>query len=145
MRPSKNYKARVDLSCVRAIVTRFADTKSGQNDSDNSEVLNEINVSVQDVEVIDNIPSSTWNKLLTYLKEEPRARGSHMLSLNIKLVKPIRYLEATECILHVQLLPLRLHIDQDTLEFLTRFFEFKDSRFDLIDEFPDIVYIQKLA
>ena len=66
-----------------------------------------------------------------------------MLKLDLKTVRPIDFLEATELRLGVNVLPLRLHVDQDTLDFLTRFGEFKDKRFELIDEYPDVIYIQR--
>ena len=67
--------------------------------------------------------------------------GKSMLKLAITNVRPSPKLVSSEAIMKVQVLPVRLHIDQDTLDFLMRFLEFKDSRFSLpLDE---IVYIQK--
>ncbi|SCU79396.1 LADA_0B00364g1_1 [Lachancea dasiensis] len=145
LRPSKTFKATIELSNLKSTVLRYNVDDPTESTSDMStDILNEVELSVENFEVIDNVPTSTWNKLATFWREEPRARGSDMLSVSIKTVKPIDFLAATELIMDVKVLPLRLHIDQDTLDFLTRFFEFKDSRFELIDEYPDFVYIQKL-
>lgn len=58
-----------------------------------------------------------------------REVGKSMVKVNIELVRPIKELAAIEMRLRVQVLPLRFYVDQDTLEFLTRFLEFKDKRF----------------
>ncbi|SCU81644.1 LAME_0B07998g1_1 [Lachancea meyersii CBS 8951] len=145
LRPSTSYKLRVDASGIKTNVLRYNVDNPTESTSDvSADILNDITLSVEDFEIIDNIPTSTWNKVATYWKSEPRPKGSDMISVWLKTVKPIDFLAATELILKVKILPLRLHIDQDALDFLVRFFEFKDSRFDLIDEYPDFVYIQKL-
>ncbi|SCU92317.1 LANO_0E00342g1_1 [Lachancea nothofagi CBS 11611] len=145
LRPSKNYKARIEIAGLKASILRYSVDDPTELTSDMSaDTLNDIKLLIENVEVIDNVPTSTWNKLASYWKEEPRAKGSDMISLDIKTVRPVDFLAATELILKVRVLPLRLHIDQDTLDFLMRFFEFKDSRFELVDEYPDFVYIQKL-
>lgn len=145
LRPSRDFKVRIGISGITAIFTKFVVDEPTEFTSDlSADTLHDVKLQVRDIEVVDNVPSSTWNKLLTYLKDKPRAKGSEMLSLNIQTVRPIDFLAATELIMYVHVLPLQVHIDQDTLEFLTRFAEFKDSRFELIDEFPDFVYIQKL-
>ncbi|SCU99493.1 LAFA_0G24388g1_1 [Lachancea sp. 'fantastica'] len=145
LRPSTNYKIRIEATGMKINVLRYNVDEPTEATSDlSADILNDIGLSVENVEVIDNLPTSTWNKLATHWKHEPRAKGSDMISANIMTVKPIDFLAATELILKIKLLPLRLHIDQDALDFLTRFFEFKDSRFELIDEYPDFVYIQKL-
>ncbi|CUS23015.1 LAQU0S08e00254g1_1 [Lachancea quebecensis] len=145
LRPSRDYKVRIDISGITTTFTKYVVDEPTEFTSDlSADTLHDVSLSVRDFEVVDNVPSSTWNKLLTILKDKPRAKGSAMLYLNIQTVRPIDFLAATELIMYVHVLPLQVHIDQDTLEFLTRFAEFKDSRFELIDEYPDFVYIQRL-
>ena len=45
-----------------------------------------------------------------------------MVRLELLDVKPVPDLAATEMVLTVSVLPLRLHVDQDALDFITRFF-----------------------
>ncbi|SCW03862.1 LAFE_0H00672g1_1 [Lachancea fermentati] len=145
LRPSKNYKVLVDVTDLKMIFTGYGVDEPTEPESDlSADILNKISISIENIDVIDNVPTSTWNKFLTQLKEEPRADAAPMLNMKLKTVRPIDFLAATELILNVKLLPLRLHVDQDTLDFLTRFGEFKDERFELIDQYPDLIYLQKI-
>lgn len=144
LRPSKHHKILVDISSLKAHFSGYTVDEPTESESDNStDILNDVSVSIQDFEIIDNVPTSTWNKFVAILREESRPRETPMLKLDLKTVRPIDFLEATELRLGVNVLPLRLHVDQDTLDFLTRFGEFKDKRFELIDEYPDVIYIQR--
>lgn len=141
------HKAMVDLKNVELNVTnytsrdpRFEPTPS----SFKTETVNKVEVRVDTLIVYDNVFSSTWNKLLTYMTSlGEREVGTNMFQLNILNIRPDPTLPYTEAIVSAKLLPIRLYMDQDTLEFLTRFSGFKDSRFDLpVDE---IVYFQKFT
>lgn len=145
LRRTKHHKVMVQLDHVMCNFTVLSnkDPLSCSEIIDDFDVLNELVLEVKDFSVTDNVPTSTWNKFVTYLKDSDREKGSKMLKVNMKTVRPVVSLAATEFILNVNVLPLRLHVDQDTLEVLTRFGEFKDARFALIDEYEDIPYVQR--
>jgi autophagy-related protein 2 len=152
LRRTKFHKVLVKLYDVHVLFTVLSNQDpisrsklSNSETSDEHEVVNETSITVKDLEVTDNVPTSTWNKFVTLLKDVEREKGSNMLELKMTAVRPILSSAATELIMDVEVLPLRLHVDQDTLEVLTRFGEFKDSRFQLVDEFEDVIYIQKFT
>lgn len=91
------------------------------------EVQSSIDVRLQDFEIFDNIPTSTWRKFLTYYHDEENMRELRkpMIHIEMLTLRPVAELTATELSLRVSVLPLRLHVDQDALDFITRFFEFK--------------------
>ncbi|KAF2663533.1 hypothetical protein BT63DRAFT_418995 [Microthyrium microscopicum] len=92
------------------------------------ETQSSINVKVGNLEIFDHVPTSTWRKFITYMHDAgPRPSGKPMFHIEIQNVKPKVELSATEMVIRATVLPLRLHVDQDTLDFITRFFEFKDS------------------
>ena len=87
-----------------------------------------VDVRVKDVDIFDHVPTSTWKKFATYDQDAgEREMGASMVHLNIWNVKPIPELAASEIVLKAGFLPLRLHVDQDALDFLKHFFSFKDS------------------
>jgi len=79
---------------------------------------------VNDLEVRDRLESSQINKFLYCFHSESSPKQSHanMLLIKALLTKPERPSTDRECRLRVSLQPLRLNVDQDTLEFLTSFF-----------------------
>jgi autophagy-related protein 2 len=97
------------------------------------ETQNSINVRLQEFEIYDHIPSSTWRKFVTSLiPPSQREMGRPMINLELLTVKPVTELAASELVIRVTVLPLRLHVDQDALDFITRFFEFK------VDSTPEV-------
>ncbi|KAF1988554.1 hypothetical protein K402DRAFT_461948 [Aulographum hederae CBS 113979] len=119
---SKHHKVTFELRGVSADVLVF---QPGAE-----EIQNSINVWVRDLEIFDHVPSSTWGKFLTYMYDSgKRPEGSDMIHIEVMTVRPVPSLTASELVLKVKVAPLRLHVDQDTLDFITRFFEFKDSDF----------------
>ncbi|CAI4049477.1 Atg2p SKDI_14G0890 [Saccharomyces kudriavzevii IFO 1802] len=146
LRPSKHYKALIQLTKLQVNLKNYRVDEPDESKSDNStDVLNKCIVSVYEFEIVDNVPTSTWNKFVTLLKHEPWPHNSPMFLLDLELIRPIDFLQAVELVMQLKIAPLRLHVDQDTLEFLIRFLGFKDKRFELVDEYPDIVFVQKFS
>ncbi|OBZ75363.1 Autophagy-related protein 2 [Grifola frondosa] len=85
---------------------------------------------VKDVEILDHIKSSTWKKFLTALRSDSRGNvresDSNMVRVELRSVRPVPGHPSEEARLRAKLLPLRLHVDQDALDFLKKFFSFKD-------------------
>ncbi|KKA29641.1 hypothetical protein TD95_000692 [Thielaviopsis punctulata] len=87
-----------------------------------------IDIRVKAVDVIDYMPGSTWRKFATYNRDAgERELDSSMIHIEVLTVNPVPSLPAYEFVVSMQILPLRLHVDQDALDFVTRFFSFKDS------------------
>ncbi|PCH03072.1 Autophagy-related protein 2 [Penicillium occitanis (nom. inval.)] len=117
---SKHHKMTFELKGISADFVVFP--------PDAGETQSTIDVRVNDLEIFDHIPTSTWKKFATYMNDAGvRESGTSMVHLEIINVKPVAELAASEIILKATVLPLRLHVDQDALDFLSRFFEFKDE------------------
>ncbi|KZT09510.1 uncharacterized protein LAESUDRAFT_756466 [Laetiporus sulphureus 93-53] len=95
-----------------------------------SEFTSRTLVTVRDVEILDHIKTSTWRKFLTALLTDPRGNiretGSNMVRVELRTVHPVPSDPSEEARLRAKILPLRLHVDQDALDFLKKFFSFKD-------------------
>ncbi|KAF2429472.1 hypothetical protein EJ08DRAFT_650485 [Tothia fuscella] len=86
-----------------------------------------IMLKIHNLEIYDHMPSSTWRKFMTYnLDFGDRQTGQPMVRMEIANIRPVPELAASELVMKVTVLPVRLHVDQDALDFITRFFEFKD-------------------
>ncbi|KAJ8110632.1 hypothetical protein OPT61_g6571 [Boeremia exigua] len=109
------------------------------------ETLNSIDVRVRDFEIFDHVPTSTWKKFVTCnVAPAQRELDRPMINLNLLTVKPVTDLAASELVIRVAVLPLRLHVDQDALDFITRFFEFKDDSLEKPVAPPEQPFIQRL-
>ncbi|QLQ79372.1 hypothetical protein HG537_0C00190 [Torulaspora globosa] len=145
LHPSRHYKAAVQLENVRLVFITYELNDSSSNTDTSAEQVNEAVLTVHRFDIIDNVPTSTWKKFLTLLRHEQWPLDRPMVRLDLATYRPMSCLMATELTLGVEIAPLRLHIDQDALDFLIKFGEFKDSRFELIDEYPDIAFVQKFT
>ncbi|KAK4696390.1 autophagy-related protein 2, partial [Lecanoromycetidae sp. Uapishka_2] len=115
---SKHHKMAFELKGISADVVVFP--------PDSGETQSSIDIRIQDLEIYDHLPTSTWRKFATYLHDiGERESGASIVHLEILNVKPVPNLAASEIMLKATVLPLRLHVDQDALDFLVRFFEFK--------------------
>lgn len=146
LRRSKYHKVMIDLKNIEVNVTVVStrDPRIEQlKDSDAQyEVVNSVDFKLDNLDIIDNVPTSTWNKFITYMNSlGEREVGTSMLKFSLINVRPDIKLCGTEAMMNVSVLPLRLHIDQDTLDFISRFTQFKDNRFLL--PIDDIIYIKK--
>ncbi|KAJ4357612.1 autophagy- protein 2 [Didymosphaeria variabile] len=110
------------------------------------ETVNSIDVRIQDVVVYDRVPGSTWNKFaLCDVEPEKREMNRPMINIALLTVKPAPDLAATELVIEVSVLPLRLHVDQFALEFIQRFFAFKDQSAASSSAPSEQPFIQRLA
>ncbi|QSS63288.1 autophagy protein Atg2 [Histoplasma capsulatum] len=117
---SKRQKMTFELKGISADLVVFP-PGSGETQSS-------LDIRVNDLEIFDHVPSSNWRKFATYMYDAgEKENGTGMVHLEILNVKPVAELAASEIILKATILPLRLHVDQDALDFMTRFFEFKDD------------------
>lgn len=97
-------------------------------------------IRLKDFEIIDGVKSSLWKKFLTYSRPEKvagnpdREHGSNMLSLDIFGEEPNPELDL-EYRVYAKMLPLRLYIDQDAVNFLVKFFAYEDLS--LYDDLED--------
>ena len=134
---SKHHKITFELRGVSVDMVTFP--------PGTGETQSTIDVRVHDLEVYDHVPTSTWKLFATYMQEAgERETGSSMVHLEILNVKPIPDLAASEIVLKMTVLPLRLHVDQDALDFITRFFEFKDDSAPISSASPgDPPFIQR--
>ncbi|RAL07416.1 putative autophagy regulatory protein Atg2 [Aspergillus homomorphus CBS 101889] len=108
------------------------------------ETQSSLDVRVDDVEIFDHVPTSTWKKFATYMHEAgEKESGTSMLHLEILTVRPVPELAASEIVLKATLLPLRLHVDQDALDFICRFFEFRDDTAPTPTAPSDVPFLQR--
>ena len=118
---SRTHKIAFELKGVSADVLVFP--------PDSVDIVSSVDVRVRDMEIFDNVPTSTWRKFLTHLDTDANGREimKPMVHMELLNVRTLENYAAAELALHVTVLPLRLHVDQDALDFITRFFEFKDD------------------
>ncbi|KAI0636957.1 hypothetical protein C8Q77DRAFT_1095313 [Trametes polyzona] len=100
------------------------------NYRDDETLVSRILATVRDVEILDHIKTSTWKKFLTSLQTDSRGNvresDSNMVRVELRTLHPVPGHPSEEARLRAKILPLRLHVDQDALDFLKQFFSFKD-------------------
>jgi hypothetical protein len=67
-------------------------------------VLSHLRLKVGDLEIIDNVPTSSWNKFVTYWHggdKRRRETASAMVDIDVLTVKPVRNLNASEFVVKV--------------------------------------------
>jgi autophagy-related protein 2 len=66
------------------------------------ETQSSLDVRVKDFEIYDHVPTSTWKKFATYMREAgEKESGTSMVHLEILTVKPVPELAASEIVLKV--------------------------------------------
>jgi autophagy-related protein 2 len=134
---SKHHKMTFELKGVSADLIIFP---PGSEETQSS-----LDVRVKDLEIYDHVPTSTWKKFATYMREAgEKESGTSMVHLEMLTVKPVPELAASEIVLKATILPLRLHVDQDALDFMSRFFEFRDETAKLSDAPGDVPFLQRV-
>ena len=150
---SKHHKMTFELKGVSADFIVFA--------PNSGEAQSSLDVRVKDLEIFDHVPTSTWKKFATYMHDAgERESDSNMIHLELMNIKPVLELAASEIVLKVKtrrlvvgkanlnfkatVLPLRLHVDQDALDFMTRFFEFKDDTVPMHASKSDVPFLQRV-
>jgi autophagy-related protein 2 len=133
---SKHHKITFELQGVNVDMVMFP--------PGSVETVSSIDARVQNFDIFDHVPTSTWKKFATYDQDYgEREMGTSMIHIELLNVKPIPELAASEMVLRATVLPLRLHVDQDALDFITRFFEFKDDKLPVHASPSDVPFLQR--
>lgn len=103
---------------------------------------------IKNLEILDHIRTSTWSRFLTGMQSDNRGNiretDSNMVRVELQMLLPYdqeaeqeaRLKVCLDClfligshlvILQAKILPLRLHVDQDALDFMKKFFSFKNT------------------
>ncbi|KAL0085769.1 hypothetical protein F4703DRAFT_1979451 [Phycomyces blakesleeanus] len=118
-RRSRTAKIEIHLEGISVALDLMPDT---------SQTGIHLKFSIRDVEMIDNIKTSSWKKFLGYMRPDssatPRERGSSMVDIELSGIRPVAQDPTQEFRLKVNLLPIRLYVDQDALDFLVNYFTF---------------------
>jgi len=134
---SKRHKITFELRGVNVDLVTFP--------PGSGETISSINLGVHDFEIFDHVETSTWKKFAMYDYDHgERELGANMIDVRVLNTNPVQSMPASELVLEVKVLPLRLHVDQDALDFITRFFEFKDDSAPIHASPSDVPFIQRL-
>jgi autophagy-related protein 2 len=134
---SKRHKITFELKGVNADLVMFP--------PGSGETISSLDVRVHDLDIFDHVPESTWKKFAMYdIDAGEREMGASMVHLELITTRPVET-PATELVIGATILPLRLHVDQDALDFITRFFTFKDDSAPVHASPSDVPFIQRIA
>ncbi|KAI0256805.1 hypothetical protein BJV78DRAFT_309729 [Lactifluus subvellereus] len=135
---SRGPSIEIRLSGLFAEVVKFVP---------NDEIVSRTFTTIKDVEILDHVKTSTWKKFLTALRSDSRGNiretGSDMVRIELRSVHPVPGNASEETRLRVKILPLRLHVDQDALDFLKKFFNFQSPNTPLDPEPRSETYLQR--
>ena len=141
LHPSRTHKVEIKSKGIKLELSIFSvEERTEETTTQRPMVISDMSLLIDESDLIDNVPTSTWNKFLT---QEHKTRHLPILRMGFSVVRPLDYLKATELIFDLEVSPLRLYIDQETLDFVVRFVTFKDSRFELVDRYPELPFIQR--
>jgi autophagy-related protein 2 len=136
LKRSKHHKMAIEL---KGVDVNFLTVPQGSHET---EAI--ASIRVKDLTIFDHMPTSTWKKFATYAHDHgQREAGASQLSIDMAIVRPVASLPVTEFAIKANILPLRIHADQDAVEFIERFFAFKDERGPASDPESDPPFIQK--
>lgn len=91
---SRTHKMQIELKGVCVDFVLFPQN-GGKTQSS-------IDLKVRDMEIIDNVPTSTWKKFVTYMRDAGnRETGSQMAHIEVLNVKPVPTLAASELVIKV--------------------------------------------
>ncbi|KAK4158531.1 hypothetical protein C8A00DRAFT_28541 [Chaetomidium leptoderma] len=134
---SKRHKITFELKGVNVDLVIFP--------PGSGETMSSIDVRVRDLDIFDHVPESTWKKFAMYdIDAGEREMGANMLHLELITTRPVDT-PATEMVVSATILPLRLHVDQDALDFITRFFTFRDESAPVHASPSDVPFIQRIV
>ncbi|KAK1258092.1 hypothetical protein QJS04_geneDACA012280 [Acorus gramineus] len=86
--------------------------------------LSKLSISVQDFYLYDHSRDAPWKMVLGYYhsKRHPRESHTKAFKLDLEAIRPDPVIPLEEYRLRLALLPMRLHLHQSQLDFLTNFF-----------------------
>lgn len=92
---SKHHKMTFELKGISADLVVFP--------PDSEETQSSLDIRVNDLEIFDHVPSSTWKKFASYMRETgEKESGTSMMHLEMLTVKPVPELAASEIVLKVR-------------------------------------------
>ncbi|KAK4687136.1 autophagy-related protein 2, partial [Tremellales sp. Uapishka_1] len=122
---SKKPQIEVALQSIRMDLDLYGEAE---------QIASRIHVTVGTAEILDHIKSSTWKKFLTEMKADSRGNvretDADMVRIELVAVRPTLPSLEEEFRFRAKVLPLRLHVDQDALDFLKRFGSFRAPALD---------------
>lgn len=94
LKRSQNHKMTFELKGISADVV--------VSPPNSDEIQSSIDVRIQDLEIFDHVPTSTWKKFATYMHDAgERESGTSMIHIEILNVKPVPDLAASEIVMKV--------------------------------------------